>query len=220
MCIDNEWVISIWSPIHLRAQLQRLYWKPDDLTTGALAFWEDAARYLYLPRLKRREVLEQAIIKGAGSRDFFGTAYGQRDGTFDGFKLGDSNVQLDDTLLLIEPGAALAYAAAHARLDPPTVDPDVLPVVPPVVDPLPPPPLVVTKPRAFHGNVVINAASAAMRLVEVADEIVAVLAGDPNADVTISVEIHVQFPTGATDQIRRAVSENARALKFRSADWE
>jgi hypothetical protein len=39
-----------------------------------MAFWEDTQRFLSLPRLKNREVLAQAVIKGAGSRDFFGTA--------------------------------------------------------------------------------------------------------------------------------------------------
>lgn len=32
------------------------------------------------------------VIKGAASRDFFGTAFGQMDGKFEGFRLGDSNV--------------------------------------------------------------------------------------------------------------------------------
>ena len=74
-----------------------------------MAFWEDTLRYLYLPRLKDRDVLAQAIRSGAASRDFFGTAYGQHDGSFDGFHLGSGNVQVDDTLLLIEPEAARVY---------------------------------------------------------------------------------------------------------------
>jgi predicted AAA+ superfamily ATPase len=118
VCIDNEWVISTWSPIHLRAKMQALYWKPEKPAFGAMAFWEDTLRYLYLPRLKSRAVLEQAIIKGAASRDFFGTAFGQNGTTFEGFKLGDPNVQLDDTLLLIEPEAAKQYEAAHSSAPP------------------------------------------------------------------------------------------------------
>jgi hypothetical protein len=66
-----------------------------------------------MPRLRDRGVLAQAIVKGAATRDFFGTAYGQSGDTFEGFKFGDSNVQFDDTLLLIEPGAASAYEATH-----------------------------------------------------------------------------------------------------------
>jgi hypothetical protein len=64
---------------------------------------------VYLPRLKNRAVLEKAIIQGAASRDFFGTAFGQSGENFAGFKFGDNNVQLDDMLLLIEAEAANAY---------------------------------------------------------------------------------------------------------------
>ena len=63
-----------------------------------MAFWEDTLRYLYLPRLKNRDVLAQAIRSGAASRDFFGTAYGQSGETFDGFQFGDAHIQVDDTL--------------------------------------------------------------------------------------------------------------------------
>ena len=111
VCHDNELVISAWSPIHLRDTLKKLYWKDGKDAVGAMAFWEDMQRYLYLPRLDDRQVLEQAITKGAGSKDFFGTAYGETGAVFEGFKFGDANVQFDDTLLLIEPEAARRYEA-------------------------------------------------------------------------------------------------------------
>jgi hypothetical protein len=95
--------------VHLRTRLKELYWKDDKSAVAAMIFWEDTLRYLYLPRLKHRGVLEQAIVKGAGSRDFFGTAYGEHEAKFDGFKFGDANVQLDDTLLLVAPEAAQQY---------------------------------------------------------------------------------------------------------------
>ena len=122
VCEENELVIGTWSPIHLRSKLQELYWKEEKQTVPAMAFWEDSLRYLYLPRLKTKGVLEQAIVKGAGSNDFFGTAYGQSGDKYDGFKFGDSNVQLDDTLLLIEPSAATEYKANLAKSKP-TPDP-------------------------------------------------------------------------------------------------
>lgn len=221
VCIDNELVIATWSPIHLRTKLQELYWKADKSAFGAMAFWEDTLRYLYLPRLKSRSVLEQAIVKGAGSHDFFGTAYGQHEGIFDGFKLGDSNIQLDDTLLLIDPEAAKAYESAHPLVTPPSPPPPgPIPPGPTPPGPVPPVPTPTPRPHGFHGNVAINASTAKMRLVQVADEIVAVLAADPNAEVKISVEIQVNFPNGASDQTKRAVTENARTLGFKNADWE
>jgi predicted AAA+ superfamily ATPase len=230
MCIDNVLVITTWSPIHLRDELKKLYWKADRPAFGAMAFWDDTLRYLYLPRLKSRQVLEQAIVKGADSRDFFGTAYGQHEGKFDGFKLGDANVQLDDTLLLIEPDAAKAYKAAISPVIPPgptPPGPGPLPPGPGSTPPepvppgsTPPGPAPPQKPRAFHGNVAINAATAKMRLVEVAEEIIAVLAADPNAEVNVTVEIQVNFPSGVSDQTKRAVTENAKTLGFKNADWE
>ncbi|WP_291981800.1 DUF499 domain-containing protein [Candidatus Accumulibacter sp. ACC005] len=228
VCIDNVLVITTWSPIHLRAELKKLYWKADKSAISGMAFWEDTLRYLYLPRLKDRQVLEQAIVKGTGSRDFFGTAYSQHEGKFDGFKFGDANVQLDDTLLLIEPDVAKAYEAAI----PPVIPPDPTPPGPgpqsPGPTPLgdsqsaqtPPGPAPTPKPRAFHGNVTINSATARMRLVQVAEEIIAVLAADPNAEIKVTLEIEVAFPSGASDQTKRAVTENANMLGFNNADWE
>ena len=228
LCIDNVLVITTWSPIHLRDDLKKLYWKADKPAIGAMAFWEDMLRYLYLPRLRSRQVLEHAIVKGAGSRDFFGTAYGQHEGKFDGFKLGDPNVQLDDTLLLIEADAAKAYEAAIPSVIPPGQTPPGPGPLPPGLGPTPPlppgptspGPAPTTKPRSFHGNVAINAATAKMRLVQVAEEIIAVLAADPNAEVKVTLEIQVGFPSGAADQTKRAVTENAKSLGFKNADWE
>src|SRR5205085_11091680 len=133
-----------------------------------MAFWEDTLRYVYLPRLKTRAVLEQAIIKGAGTRDFFGTAYGEHEGQFDGFKLGDSNVQLDDTLLLIEPDAARKYDEANKERSGPTTPqgPGSVPPSPTPPGPFPPGPTPpgapapgVPKAKAFHGHVAINAST-------------------------------------------------------------
>ena len=230
VCIDNELVITTWSPIHLRTKLKELYWKADKAAVKAADFWEDTLRYLYLPRLKGRGVLTQAIVKGAGTRDFFGTAYGEHEGRFDGFKLGDANVQFDDTLLLIEADAAKAYEAAHPPVVPAPMLPGLTPpgltrpgtVRPGPTSPglVPPGPTPAPKPRAFHGNIAINASTAKIRMVQVAEEIIAVLAADPNAEVNVSVEIQVSFPAGASDQTKRAVTENARTLNFRNADWE
>jgi hypothetical protein len=230
VCHDNELVISAWSPIHLRDTLKKLYWKDGKDAVGAMAFWEDMQRYLYLPRLNDRNVLEQAIVKGAGSKDFFGTAYGQTGDVFEGFKFGDANVQLDDTLLLIEPEVAKRYET-NLPVDlkpnsgiapPPTGAPDVgatpsqYPIVGTAVGPSTGP----GKAKSFYGSVEVNPATAKMRLVQLAEEIISNLASDPQAELKITVEITADFPNGATDQIKRAVSENAKSLGFKTSTWE
>jgi predicted AAA+ superfamily ATPase len=232
VCIDNVLVITTWSPIHLRDELKKLYWKADKHAFRAMAFWEDTLRYVYLPRLKTRAVLEKAIIQGAASRDFFGTAFGQSGENFEGFKFGDKNVQLDDTLLLIEPEAAKRYEALHTS--PP-------PLVGSFDEGSPPPtdfgtgatgpgsgPSVAstaaanTAPKAntFIGTAEVNATTARMRLVQIAEEIIGVLASDPNATVKVRVEISADYPDGVSEQIKRAVSENASSLGFKNKTWE
>lgn len=232
VCLDNEWVIPIWSPIHLRTKLKELYWKADKSAVKAADFWEDSLRYLYLPRLKDRGVISQAIVKGAGTRDFFGTAYGEHEGKFDGFKFGDANVQFDDTLMLIEPEAAKAYEAANQPgpspdpTPPGPVPPGPTPpgpVPPGPSDPTPPdpmPPVPPSKAKSFHGSADIAPATAKMRFVQIAEEIIALLSADPNAEVKVRIEIDADFANGAQDQTKRAVSENAKVLGFNTAEWE
>ena len=248
VCVENELVINTWSPIHLRTKLKELYWKDGKTSAGAMAFWEDTLRYLYLPRLKNRDSLTQAIRTGAGSTDFFGTAYGVDGDRYTGFQVGESNVQFDDTLLLIEPNAASEYAAALQRAKDsedaarrardaaasgsgntgsdstsgttgtgfisggtgPTGGTEK-----PGPGPTPP-----AKPKSFHGSIQIKPSAAKMKLVQVAEEIISILAGDPNANLEITLEINAEFPSGASDQIKRAVSENANALGFKTKSWE
>jgi hypothetical protein len=54
----------------------------------------------------------------------------------------------------------------------------------------------------------------------VADEVIAHLAGQVGADVTVILEIDASLPDGASDQIVRTVTENSRTLKFTSHGFE
>ena len=59
-----------------------------------------------------------------------------------------------------------------------------------------------------------------MRLVQIAEEIIALLVADPNAEVSVRLEIQANFPNGAQDQTKRAVSENSKTLGINNAEWE
>jgi uncharacterized protein len=233
VCVENELVIMTWSPIHLRTKLAELYWKPEKSASGAMAFWEDTTRYLYMPRLRTRSVLEQAVSKGTSSRDFFGTAYGQQEGKFDGFKLADANVQFDGTLLLIEPGVAGAYeaalvvppvaAAGGGGPAQPGTTPGGRPRSPSGSVPLVGPATAAggaPKVHTFIGTADVRAATAKMRLVQIAEEIITLLASDPQATVNVTLEITAEFPNGPSETTRRAVSENAGSLGFKNKTWE
>ncbi len=235
---ENELVIEAWSPIHLRAKLKELYWKPEKPALGAFAFWEDSLRYLYLPRLKARDVLAGVVRTGARSQDFFGTAYGFKDENYEGFKFGDGDVSFDDTLLLIEPEAAKQYALkikALIEVKPPEAGATHDPTKPATetgtgtptpgtgtgAKPTGPGPTVTpAKAKSFHGSVEINPTLAKSRLNTIAEEIIALLTADPNATVKVTLEIAADFPNGASDTTKRAVSENATNLGFKAKDWE
>lgn len=52
------------------------------------------------------------------------------------------------------------------------------------------------------------------------EEVIAHLAGLVGADVTVTLEIEATIPDGAPENVVRAVTENARTLKFRSQAFE
>lgn len=51
--------------------------------------------------------------------------------------------------------------------------------------------------KSFHGSVEVNPTTAKVRMVNLADEIIAVLASDPQANLRITVEMNADFPSGA-----------------------
>jgi len=228
ICHENELVIETWSPIHLRTKLRELYWRGDKKAVPAAAFWEDSLRYLYLPRLKSREVLAAAVRTGASSRDFFGTAYSQADGKFDGFQLGQGSVSFDDTLLLIEPEHAAAYEAANR----PAAVPSGTSTGGAAGTPTGPAPspsgtsptgsvaVPASKAHSFHVTADVPPATAKMRLVQIAEEVISLLASDANASVRVTLEVSADFPSGASDQIKRAVTENCTSLGISNKSWE
>jgi len=190
---------------------------------------------LYLPRLANRDVFANTIRNGASSKDFFGTAYGQFEDRFDGFQFGVDNISLDDTLLLIEPSLAREFEQRSQEpaeplpnnpIDPVSDDilgePSSQPSEPSGTYPTQPTPATTPTLRAksFHGTAEVSAATAKMRMIQLADEIAAVLSQDPNAEITITVEISAEFPNGVSDSIKRSVSENARTLGLKNIDWD
>ena len=231
VCRENELVISVWSPIHLRdSVLKRFYWKDEQTSVNAMVVWKDMQRYLYLPRLRDQHVFEQTLYKGAAGKDFFGTAYGEYDGKFDGFAFGNANIQVDDSLILIEPSVAASYQAAQAQtvqakaqssnLEP---SPEGESGVTGLPSKLSAPTVVSTgtpQLTSFHGSVAINATTAKVEMVQVADEIIQLFANDPNAELSVTLEIAASFPDGASEQMRRSISENANSLSFKNQNWE
>lgn len=109
---EHELLITEWAPVHLAKMMQAWFWKEDATAAQALDAWRKTCCYLYLPRLRDADTLRVTINAGVASRDFFGIAYSNDDGRFQGFHFGERTTAiLDESLLLVEPKAASAFAA-------------------------------------------------------------------------------------------------------------
>jgi hypothetical protein len=74
--------------------------------------------------------------------------------------------------------------------------------------------------RRFHGSVTLNAARVGRDAGRIAEEVIAHLSGLVGADVTVTLEIHAEVPSGAPDNVVRTVTENCRTLKFSDHGFE
>jgi len=178
-----------------------------------------------MPRLAASPVFQSALTAGTGARDFYGLAYGREDGAYRGFTYGKPTTPvLDGTLLLIEPGAAAAYEAKVTT--PPQPDPAKTPEpTKPVVDPEPPigpkPPGPVVAPAThLFASVTLDPMQGALQYAKIADEIIGLLAAKPGVRLQIKLDITATDPAGYDEQTRRAVKENAKALRFDQVDFD
>jgi hypothetical protein len=76
------------------------------------------------------------------------------------------------------------------------------------------------RPRRFHGTVQLDPTRVGRDASRIADEVIAYLAGQVGAEITVTLEIEAALPDGAPDQIVRTVTENSRTLKFASHGFE
>ncbi len=66
----------------------------------------------------------------------------------------------------------------------------------------------------------MSASLAKSKLNSIAEEVIALLASNPMAEIRVTLEIDADFPQGAGEAIRRVVTENATSLGFKVKDWE
>lgn len=241
---EHELLIAEWSPIHLSNLMRSWFWKDDIAAIGAVETWQKTCCYLYLPRLRDADTLRVTISAGVNSRDFFGIAYGQGEGRYQGFHFAENtSVIFDDALLLIEPKAASDFAAklafeaaereAAATAAAGGAVPDGGGPGPSTGGGSPSPaatggatststaaPAGAAKKRIFFGTVDLDPVKAKLQFSDVADEVLMLFTQKPGVKVRISVEIEAESPAGFDDGVQRAVRENCNQLKFKNQAFE
>ena len=74
--------------------------------------------------------------------------------------------------------------------------------------------------RRYHGSVKLDPTRFGRDAGQVADEVIAHLAGLLGADVRLTLEIEASIPDGAPEQVVRIVTENSRTLNFDDSGFE
>jgi len=221
---SDESLVSLLGSTILRKHLDGVpLWRGDHVAVKQLV--EDFARYLYLPRLAGSDVLVQAIRDGIAlltwQSDTFAYAESHDEGAarYRGLRSAQAvSLAAESTGLLVKPALARRQMDAEKPSPPPGDGPEPRPIPGPIPGPTPLPPD--RKLRRFHGTVNLDPARVGRDASRIADEVIAHLAGQVGAEVTVTLEIAATLPDGASDQIVRAVTENSRTLKFTSQGFE
>jgi uncharacterized protein len=238
--IEEEWIVTEWSPIHLRNLLAEYYFKDGKTEVNALKVWQDTAHYLYFPRLVSFEVFRNTCMQAIQSREYFAMAAGKDGDRYLGFAFGiQSIVTIDDLTLLIEGGAAIGYQeqieaerAAKQAEQQAIPSGDVVRPVPAGVTTAPIPTVATTQPNSivdapvtrvkkrFYGSVELNPVKAKIDFATIMDEVVQQFTAKLGVDVQISIEIQASTRVGFDESIQRSIKENCNVLKFNSIEFE
>ena len=236
---DEEWLVSEWSPVHLKALLDKWYFKDGVVEIGAKKVWQDICNYLYMPRLLNEDVFKTTVEEGVASEDFFGYASGKDSDRYLGFAFGaDCRAGLDESSLLVEREASLAYkekieverSGTNHGDDKTGVDKktpggtggnggggkekDEDDSEEEKIDET------TAIKKSFYGTVDIDPISATTAFSDIVDEVVENFTSKTNVKVTISVEVRAECEDGFDESLQRTIKENCNTLEFKNVEFE
>lgn len=231
--VSDEAAIKTWAPALLKMELDRVLWKEAD-HIQIKRLWEFLCSYCYLPRLSCYGVLEDAIQRGLGSKEYFGLAAGFSDDRYMELTFGEQKTFINESDLLVKPAvatrqieeeeAAARVAAAEAEQSSDggghgvTFGPTTSETVTDgtgrttVVDTTP----VVVQPArqktSFHMTAKLDNTRVNRNIQTIMDEVVSQLNMLGGADVQLSFSVSAHVEDGIPAQTVRAISENCSTL--------
>jgi hypothetical protein len=218
---SDEGLLPELGPARLDRELQKYIWHDKD-HLSLKDLWEYLNRYLYLPRVKDRNVLIKTVRNAVGSMVPGLFAYAERWDEKAGRYIGlviqnaaNAPVVIDADSVIVRPQAAerqiaevkptaMPAAATSAGAAPERTGPVLInAVVPPEKD-----------PTRFIGTVMISADRPAHEMRQIVEAIVEQLTILPGSEVTLKLEIDAEVPNGLDRSKVRTLLENANTLRF------
>jgi hypothetical protein len=230
---SEELFVPSLAGTRLRMELDRIpLWRGNHVSVRQLS--EDFARYLYLPRLRDSQVLTSAVQDGLGlllwrQESFaYADSFDEVTGRYRGLRCGYRVDVFHDTGdgLLVRPEVAFSQQEADTASVKPVVGGGVsIPGGSGETDPTPPggsglPTVETAKPHRYYGTVALDASRVGRDAGRIADEVIAHLTGLVGSNVTVTLEIEANVPSGVPDNVVRTVTENSRTLKFKTHGFE
>lgn len=232
---NDELLVAALAGTRLRMELDRVpLWRGNQVAIKQLV--EDFARYLYLPRLTEPNVLVGAVRDGLGlllwNQESFAYAdsFDETAGRYRGLRCGQQVLIANgDPGLLVRSEVASQQQEAEVQTQATsgvtgntgiTATPQLGSVASETGEsssakPKPPP-----VPKRFHGSVTLDPTRVGRDAGRIADEVISHLVGLVGSNVTVTLEIEAEIPTGAPDNVVRTVTENSRTLKFTTQGFE
>ncbi len=118
---SDDAAIQNWAPALLKMELDRILWKESD-HIQVKNLWEYLCQYCYLPRLSGYSVLENAIVRGLRSKEFFGIAAAFSEGRYVDLSLGEQKPFINASDFLVKVEVAEAQINREIEAAPAAVD--------------------------------------------------------------------------------------------------
>jgi hypothetical protein len=234
--IQHENVITQWAPSLLLMELNNVLWREtNDIQIKKL--WEYLCTYCYLPRLANISVLENAILKGLDSEEYFALA-----ADFDGSRYIDLKFNwhidtIEPSNCLVKRGIAQSQLAAEEKQREPQLGQDVASGILPAfgtaddgtcfqaadsgkTDMYVSPTAETPKNRHFYMTAHLDNTRINRDVQRLMEEVIGHLTTVDGSQVDISLEVNITAPNGIPSPVVRTVSENCQTLKVQSFGFD
>jgi len=212
---NNDQLITKWDPFVLVMELDKLLWR-DKEHIGLDELWKMMCQYCYLPRLRDRDVLMNAVRAGLGSDEYFAYAEGHREGRYLGLRIGKTSPDITNNGLLVKLEIAKELLKGKEIITGP-VGPGPKPGSDQIdVEVKPPKP----KGKEFFASFEVDPPRLIKDAGEIHQGIVSLLSAVNHASIKVFIDIKAALPEGIEASHQRSLEENCRTLGATSFDFE